>query len=160
MREINIYLAGGMSNLPFDDQVTWREGIKNMLESYEGNIKANVCSPTDYFNFESIRHNNEREVMEFDLNKIRHSDLIIVNFNDPKSLGTMAELAIAYDRQIPIIGLAELKVLSTSGQTGNINYGSIGFNKPTLHPWQEVMCHRIFNNIDDLIIYVKEFYLT
>jgi len=52
--------------------------------------------------------------MEFDLNKVRHSDLIICNFNDMFSLGTMAELAIAYERRIPVIGL--------------------DINKQTLHP--------------------------
>lgn len=47
--------------------------------------------------------------MEFDLNRVRNSDLIIVNFNDMYSLGIMAEIAIVYERKIPVIGLNETK---------------------------------------------------
>ena len=77
--------------------------------------------------------------MEFDLYKVRNSDLIIVNFNDPNSLGTMAELAIAYEKRIPIIGLNE--------------------DRNELHSWQIEMCARIFDNIGDMIMYVKDYYL-
>ncbi len=78
--------------------------------------------------------------MEFDLNKVRHSDLIICNFNDIYSLGTMAELAIAYERRIPVIGL--------------------NVDEQTLHPWQIEFCTRIFNDMDEMLDYVKDFYLT
>jgi hypothetical protein len=62
-----------------------------------------------------------------------------VNFNDKQSLGTMSEIAIAYDRRIPIIGF--------------------NIADQDLHPWQVCMCERIFDKINDLIEYVKEFYL-
>ena len=78
--------------------------------------------------------------MEFDLNKVRNSDLIIVNFNDMYSLGTMSEIAIAYEKRIPIIGL----------DTDNQN----------LHPWQIEMTNRIFSNIDEMLNYIKYYYLT
>ena len=78
--------------------------------------------------------------MEFDLNLVRHSDLIIINFNDVYSLGSMAELAIAYERRIPVIGL--------------------NIDRQTLHPWQECMCNRIFNDIDEMLDYIEDFYLV
>ena len=55
------------------------------------------------------------------------------------SLGSMSELAIAYDRRIPIIGL--------------------DINKQELHPWQIEMCNRIFGDIDEMLDYVEDYYL-
>ena len=77
--------------------------------------------------------------MEFDLNKVRNADLIIVNFNDVYSLGSMSEIAIAYERKIPVIG--------------------INLKNQDLHPWQIEMSYRIFNNIEKMLGYVKEKYL-
>ena len=101
-----------------------------------------VINPNDYFNFveEPPKYISEREVMELDLNKLRNSDLVIINFNDMYSLGSMAELAIAYERRIPIIGLdVDIQVL---------------------HPWQWKMCNRIFYDIDEMLDYVEDFYLV
>lgn len=126
----------------FDKGNTWRTYCKRILEEYECDYNVNVINPNDYFNFkeEPKRYKTQREVMEFDLNKVRHSDLIIVNFNDMYSLGTMSELTIAYEKKIPVIGL------------------DIDMQK--LHPWQIEMCTRIFNDIDEMLNYVEDFYLT
>ena len=83
-----------------------------------------------------------REVMEFDFNKVRNSDLIIVNFNDLKSLDTMTELTIAYEHRIPVLGLCT-----------DENYSM-------LHPRQKEMSNRIFGDIDELINYVIEYYVV
>ena len=77
--------------------------------------------------------------MEFDLNKVRNADLIIVNFNDMYSLGTMSEIAIAYEKRIPIIGF--------------------DLDNQTLHPWQIEMTNRIFNNINEMLEYIQHYYL-
>lgn len=136
---LKIYLGGGMSGLTFEEQYKWRKYIKKTLESCECNYKVKVCNPVDYYNFEEKFHETEREVMEFDLHKVRTSNLIIVNFNAPQSLGTMAEIAIAYEHRIPVIGLNEK-----------------GFE---LYSWQVEMCGRIFNNIDKMVDYVEDYYL-
>lgn len=143
-KTISIYLAGGMGKFGKDDfnkSNNWRKYCKNILESYESDYKVKVINPNDYFNFveEPPRYISQREIMEFDLNKVRCSDLIIVNFNDVYSLGTMAELAIAYERRIPVIGLND------EGQI--------------LHPWQMEMTTRMFNSIGEMLNYVKDFYL-
>ena len=78
--------------------------------------------------------------MEFDLNGVRNSDLVIVNFNDPKSLGTCAELAIAYEMKIPIVGI------NKDGQE--------------LHPWLECFCNRMCYSLKEAAEYVVEFYLN
>ena len=146
MKEYGIYLAGGMGKFgkdEFDKGNAWRVYCKNTLEHFEGTTyKVRVINPNDYFNFveEPPRYISEREVMELDLNKLRNSDLVIINFNDMYSLGSMAELAIAYERRIPIIGLdVDIQVL---------------------HPWQWKMCNRIFYDIDEMLDYVEDFYLV
>ena len=144
MKEKQIYLAGGMMKFgkeQYDKCDGWRKLCKTTLENGITDYYINVINPNDYYSFidNPPIHKNDREVMKFDLNKLRHSDLIIVNFNDKYSLGTMAEIAIAYDRRIPIIGLNE--------------------DEMELHPWQECMCERVFSNIHNLLDYVEDFYL-
>lgn len=144
MNRFNIYLAGGMGIFGkeyFNKGNSWRVYCKDVLENYECKTDVKVTNPNDYFNFieEPVRYKTQREVMEFDLNRLRKSDLVIINFNDKYSLGSMAELAIAYEKKIPVIGL--------------------DINKQELHPWQIEMCNRIFNNIDELLDYIEDFYL-
>lgn len=145
IKEKLIYLAGGMSKFGkynFDIGNKWREYCKEELKNYECNYRVNVINPNDYFNFieDQPRYSTQSEVMEFDINFVRKSDLIIVNFNDKGSLGTMAELAIAYENRIPVVGL--------------------NIDDQELHPWQIEMCTRIFSDTSDMLEYVKDFYLN
>ena len=145
MRTIRIYLAGGMGKFGkdnFEESNKWRKYCEDILKRYDWNCHLEVINPNSYFNFldKPPRYSSEREIMEFDINKVRNSDLIICNFNDQKSLGTMAEIAIAYERRTPVIGLNE------------------DFDE--LHPWQIEMCTRIFNNINEMLDYIEDFYLT
>ena len=125
----------------FEKSNTWRIYCKNTLENCECEYSVKAINPNDYFNFveEPPRYVSQREVMELDLHKLRNSDLVIANFNDMYSLGSMAELAIAYDRRIPIVGL--------------------DIDKQELHTWQIEMCNRIFSDIDEMLDYVEDYYL-
>lgn len=145
MKDYQIYLAGGMGKFGkdnFDEGNKWRVYCKKALNNYYGNNKLKIINPNDYFNFldEPRTYESEREIMEFDLYKVRNSDLIIINFNDMYSLGSMAELAIAYEHRIPVIGL--------------------DVEKQNLHPWEVEMCTRIFDDIDKMLDYVGDFYLN
>lgn len=139
MREFTIYLAGAMSGITFEEANIWRRSFTKSMKYIYSDIKVNCINPNDYYNFKEITYDSEREVMEFDLYKVRHSDLIVVNFEHPVSLGTMAELTIAYEYKIPVIGL-------------NINHEK-------LHPWQVEMCNKIFNNENELTHYICDYYL-
>ena len=88
METCRIYLSGGMGSLDFEQQSKWRKQIINaiLFGDYNWEKKPIFFNPVDYYNFTDIRYKSEREVVEFDLNALRHSDLVIVNFNDPKSL--------------------------------------------------------------------------
>ena len=127
--------------MSFEEQSKWRNQIRDAIKyNYDCDKQPVIFDPVKYFNFTEKRHRSEREVMEFDLNAVRNSDLIIVNFNDPKSLGTCAELAVAYEMKIPILGL---------------NKDGI-----ELHPWLECYCNRIFDDMKSLVEYTVEFYLN
>ena len=144
MRDLVIYTAGGMGKFGkehFDECNKWRKYCKQALENCECDYKVKVVNPNDFFNFvdEPPLYKSQSEVMRFDLHKLRNSDLVVINFNDMYSLGSMSEVAIAYDRGIPVIGLDE--------------------NNQNLHPWQVCMCERIFNNIDEMLDYIEDFYL-
>ena len=145
MKEFKIYLAGGMKSLSWDDQCAWRELIEDLLhnneDSFNFKYKLDIINPTMYYNFKEKRHDTELEVMKYDLRHVKTSDLIIVNFNDPTSIGTASELAIAYDKDIPIIGLIQSDV------------------KKDIHPWLINFCDKIFTDINKLTDYVMDFYL-
>ena len=145
MKNFQIYLCGGMGKFGkdnFEKSNTWRIYCKNTLENCECDYNVKAVNPNDYFNFkeEQPRYVSQREVMELDLHKLRNSDLVIANFNDMYSLGSMAELAIAYDRRIPIVGL--------------------DIDKQELHTWQIEMCNRIFSDIQEMLDYVEDYYLV
>lgn len=139
METFRIYLSGGMSGLSWDEQTAWRKLVMKRLESFEGKYKLDIVDPTKYFNLEVKRQKTEREARNFDLYYVRRSDLIIVNFNNPFSIGTDQEITIAAEHHIPVIGLNK--------------------DHKFLHSWSVDCCERIFDDIDELIEYVKEFYL-
>ena len=144
MKDFVVYECGGMGKFRkenFNKGNTWRKYCKRALENCEYDCKVRVINPNDFFNFvdEPPQYKSQTEVMNLDLHKLRNADLVIINFNDMYSLGSMAELAIAYERRIPVIGL--------------------DVDKQELHPWQVCMCERIFDDIDEMLDYIQDFYL-
>lgn len=144
MKDYFIYLCGGMGKFGkdnFDEGNKWRKYCKQALETCGCDFRVRAINPNDYFNFvdEPPQYKTQDEVMRLDLHKLRNSHLVIANFNDMYSLGSMSEIAIAYDRGIPIIGLNE--------------------SKQDLHPWQVCMPERIFTNINEMLDYIQDFYL-
>lgn len=141
METVKIYLSGGMSTLNFEEQSKWRQQIIDAINyNYDCEKKPIFFNPVNYFNFEEVKYKNQREAMEFDLNALRNSDLVIVNFNDPESLGTCAELAIAYEMRLPIIGINK--------------------DDKVLHPWLCEFCMRMCSSLKEAVEYVVEFYLN
>ena len=86
-------------------------GEKNFVNHLSADVKKtcadtkpmNIINPVDYYNFKDKLFDTEKEVMRFDTNFVRNSDLVIVNANDPKSIGTSMEIAIAYEHHIPVL---------------------------------------------------------
>lgn len=142
METCRIYLSGGMGNLSFEEQSKWRRQIVDAIKfgDYHCEKKPIFFNPVDFYNFTEKRHKSEREIVEFDLNAVRKSDLIIVNFNDPNSLGTCAELAIAYEMKIPVIGINK--------------------DNQELHPWLVEFTTRMCNDVREAVEYAVDFFLN
>lgn len=141
METVKIYLSGAMGSVSYEEQSKWRKQIVDAITfNYDCEKKPIFFNPVDYFNFEEVRYKSQREVMKFELNALRHSDLVIVNFNDPSSLGTCAEISIAYDMKIPIVGINK--------------------DGKELHPWLECFCDRMCDSIKEAVEYTVEFYLN
>lgn len=140
MNNFTIYLAGAMTGLTFKAMADWRIKVKQELlkTSAKG---LTVINPVDYYNFSYPQHDTEREVMEYDLWRLKSSDLVVVNFNNPDSIGTSMELMCAKENNIPIIGLYEDNCYAD------------------VHPWLKECCNKVLFTMKDLINYVSEFYL-
>lgn len=84
----------------------WRNKVK---EYFSKNCLDFECvSPTDYYEYGSGYHKSEREVMRFDLRKVRESDVMLVNLKDIRqSIGSNDEIFFAYMLGKPIIGFIE-----------------------------------------------------
>lgn len=141
METVKIYLSGGMSNVSWEEQTKWRKQIQDAIKfgDYDYSKKPIYFDPTQYYNFEEELHKSEREAMEFDLNALRKSDLIVVNFNESKSIGTAMELMLAKELRIPIIGLNK--------------------EQKEIHPWLLECCTRMCDDMRELVSHIVDFYL-
>lgn len=142
---MKIYLAGKMSGLTYEEMNEWRKGLCSKLKeiaSYHGK-KVDVVNPVLYYNFEEKRHQSEIEVEEFDLAHVISSDIIIVNLEGLKdSIGTIIELHDArYHHRIPIIAFGDKELYDN------------------LHPWVKNDITRVEDNINDVVAYIRDFYL-
>lgn len=139
------YLCGGMGKFGkerFNEVNEWRVDIKNRIEEIsEGRVRC--CNPNDHFNFlNNNDYKTQREVMNYDLFRVRNSNFVIVNFNDPESIGSACEMAIAFEHRIPIVGLCDTD------------------KEDNLHPWLKEFCERIFNDKEELIFYLVQHYIN
>jgi nucleoside 2-deoxyribosyltransferase len=142
MTEVKFYLAGGMGGLSIEEQTAWRNDIEKMITPYGEDVGVSTYffSPPYYYQPDGDYHKSEKEARDFDLNRLRHSDVVIVNFNVPNSIGTAQELAVAYEHRIPVIGLNE--------------------DANELHPWLYECCTRICETKQELLEHIVNFYLT
>lgn len=141
MEQVKIYLSGGMTGLSVDKQKRWRKQVSDAIKygDYNYEKKPILFDPTDYYMPNSSEHKSEKEAMEFDLNALRKSDLVIVNFNAPNSIGTAMELMLAKELHIPVIGV-----------------NKDGYK---LHSWLVECTTRMCDDMRELINHVVEFYL-
>ena len=141
MEQVKIYLSGGMGGLTLEEQAGWRNRLQKAIIYNREPIKNPIFfSPPDFYCPALPKaYKSEREIMEFDLYKLRNSDIVIVNFNAPNSIGTAMELAIAKDKHIPIIGLNE--------------------KRTELHPWLVESCTRMCDTFTELVDHVVDYYL-
>lgn len=141
MEQVKIYLSGAMSGLSLNEQLKWRNKVINAIKSGDYDLvkSPTFFSPPEYYTFEDENYKSEREIFEYDLYQLRNSDLVIVNFNSPNSIGTAMELVLAKELHIPVIGLNK--------------------NNEVLHPWLIECVTRMCDNMTELVNHVVNFYL-
>lgn len=109
------YLGGPITGVSFDSCVDWREDIAKMFpEEIQG---LSPMRGKDYLEglgkIESSYENSvlscSRGIMTRDYNDCTRADVVIINLWGAKriSIGTVMEMAWAWDRRIPIIAIME-----------------------------------------------------
>lgn len=139
-----IYMSRAMQDATIDEQNSNTDyiikAVTNYVVDFNQSEKVKFFNPYEYYNYEYKNHITEKEIFRYELENVRNSSLIIYDEQGIKSIGASMELAIAYEHRIPIL------VLNKD-------------NKP-VHPWIEHVSNRIFQNVDELINFVIEYYLN
>ena len=140
MKDRLVYLSGAISGIPEEEAYEWRDDVENFFEQLDLPW-LHVFNPVTHFSQLGLKlgHYTDDDIMNLEIYKLRNSDIVFYNCHYPKSLGSMAELAIAYERGIPILAFNE--------------------NNEELHPWIKGMCTKIFKTKEELIHYFVNHYM-
>lgn len=144
-RKLKIYLAGKMSGLTYQEMGLWRQEIENkfLIQSMLTNYTVMVLNPVKLYNFEEVKHQSEKEIMNYDISHVVTSDIIIVNLDGlATSDGSKIEIYEAnYNRKIPVIAFGDKELYNN------------------LHPWLKECITRVEKNIEDVVDYIRDFYM-
>lgn len=145
----SIYLIGAMQiyGEKSEEAKEWRDKVKEYFSEYSLNFDC--IAPTDYYEYGSDYHKSNREVMRFDLRKVREADIMLVNLkNIRQSVGSCDEIFYAYMLGKPIIGFIE----NDFEREELIGY---------IHEWKYEQIDRIETGedaLDKACQYIKEYY--
>lgn len=153
--KLKVFLSGGMSNISEEDSKKWRnlfekKRFRNVISRIYYSDYYIFLNPTKLYNpTEPYNQTYEKEAMNYDLYLVKHSDIIIVNFNSLSSIGTAQEVMYAHILNKPIIGMIEKDKYDQ------------------LHPWYKEECMKIFKYepkeleevINEIIEYIWRFNL-
>lgn len=129
-----------MGGVSYDKSNEWRLKAKSYLENIETDYKVTAINPNDYYNFKEVKHKTEKEIIRFDLHKVRTSNLILVSL-EGDSIGTSMETMLAHELNIPIVGFCGERDINT------------------VHPWIIECCCRVETSLDKALEYIKDYYL-
>lgn len=144
--KLTIYLAGKMSGLTKDEYMKWRDLLTGELTD-TANINGadiQIINPATYFDFDNMDRHLEKETMQFDLNMVRQSDIVIANVDGiSDSIGTAIEIYEANRLNIPVIA-----------------YTYSGVVNDTIHPWIQECLSTVQMTTYELIDYVRDYYMV
>ena len=103
---LTVFLSGGMSGLTHEEMTGWRNAIKRQSDY----CNMRIISPPDYFIYGCDCYDEDKESFVFDTYWVKKSDVVIVNMNSPKSIGTAQEVMLAYEYGKPIIMIATKEI--------------------------------------------------
>lgn len=102
----NVYLSGPMGGLSYKEMTTWRKYAEQKLNS--DNVKCTL--PTRSFVDDKLPpHETDKWINRRDFNDCVTASAILVYFKGMKtmSIGTVMEIAWAYQKQIPVVMIAD-----------------------------------------------------
>lgn len=144
--KLTIYLAGKMGGLTKDEYMKWRDLLTIELTD-TANINGadiQIINPATYFDFDNMDRHLEKEAMQFDLNIVRQSDIVIANVDGiSDSIGTAIEVYEANWLNIPVIA-----------------YTYSGVVNDTIHPWIQECLSTVQMTTYELIDYVRDYYMV
>lgn len=144
MSNVRIYLAGSMTGMTYEEQRKWRDEtiseVKFLVSKFDTKNSVTFFNPVDYYSPSNSNQKSEREAMDYELSNLRKSDVVVVNFANPNSIGTAMELMLARELRVPVVGFNE-------------------FNAE-LHPWMKECCMRICESKTELLDYILDYYLN
>lgn len=142
---MKIYLAGKMGGLNFEESDKWRRELKVKIyeQALYSQIHPIIINPNEYYNFKNQTHQSEKEVMQYDLNHVRSSDIVVVNLDGINtSIGTAIELYTAAQLNIPVLAWG------TSEEWENT------------HPWLKECISRVESDMRGLSEYIRLYYFN
>lgn len=139
MSKFKIYLAGKMAGLTYEKMNSWRVKAEILFNDYDSNV--HIINPCNYYNF-TLNPNTyvEKEVKEFDLHMVKNSNIVLVNLENPDTIGTAIEIHMAHDEwKIPVIA-----------------YGRTEERK--VHPWMDLSITKECKTLYEAVDYIMAFY--
>lgn len=120
MKTYKIFTSGRMSGLAYDRQNGWQRRIEDLIKNRTDKSVVFVHPPM-FYQYEENNPQNDIESMNWEMNQLIDSDVLIVDLNDISySIGTHIKLGIA-----AAVNKIALK-----------NIFIVGVGKPdTNHPW-------------------------
>lgn len=114
---MNVYLSGPVTGCDFDEMTSWRGIARRILLETGIRPVSPLRGKEGWFQEDQAKGgelpyrpgHNPRQIVSRDHFDVLKADILLVNLLGAKrvSIGTVCEMAWAYDRHIPIIGVLE-----------------------------------------------------
>lgn len=139
---IKVYTCGGMKNKSTIEAMAWRNELENCLNM--SGVVASVFKPPEFYNYDEFKQQSEAEIKEFELAKLRESDVLVVELNGVESsVGSCMELGYA----------------NAMNDFGDKHIFIIAYNniEKNVHPWVMDSCIRVEDNLEDIAYYIANY---
>lgn len=125
-----IYLCGPIMDVGSDESKTWRQRAKERLAG-----RFILLDPMRR-NFRDREIDSANEIVEFDLQDIRHADIVLVNYSKP-SIGTSMEVFYA------------------AHDLGKFVIAFSPFPYQEMSPWMVKYCTKILPDLESALEYIE-----
>lgn len=128
MKAYKIFTAGKMGGLDYEQQMSWRTEVENLITS-ASDKPITFVHPPMYYQYKENDSDNDIESKIWETNQLKDSDIVVVDLSTiADSIGTHMELGI----------------IEAINSTSNKFIYVVGIGKPNInHPWiSQCVFHR------------------